>query len=97
MIRKRSGKDITDECFADFQKEINCIDTNTDDFILNSVIYIAPKKVTVVQREKRINDEIKNQYAIDNGWMLIRISYLDYDYIETILDTYFINNKGDVE
>ncbi len=53
------GKDITDECFADFQKEINCIDTNTDDFILNSVICIAPKKVTVVQREKRINDEIK--------------------------------------
>lgn len=45
----------------------------------------------------KINDEIKNQYAIDNGWTLVRISYLDYDYIETILDTYFINNKGDVE
>lgn len=43
----------------------------------------------------KINDEIKNQYAIDNGWTLVRISYLDYDYIETILDAYFINNKGD--
>ena len=41
----------------------------------------------------KINDEIKNQYAIDNGWELIRISYLDYDYIETILDNYFIKES----
>lgn len=32
-----------------------------------------------------IHDEIKNQYAKDNGWKLIRIPYWDYDNIEEIL------------
>lgn len=34
------------------------------------------------------NDLIKENYAIENGWMLIRISYLEYDNIENILDEY---------
>ena len=34
------------------------------------------------------NDNIKNQYAKDNNWTLIRIPYTEYDNIEQILDSY---------
>lgn len=34
----------------------------------------------------RIYDELKNQYAKENGWELIRISYWDFDKIEEILN-----------
>lgn len=34
------------------------------------------------------NDQIKNQYAKDNNWTLIRIPYWDIDNIEQILDSY---------
>lgn len=34
------------------------------------------------------NDQIKNQYAKDNNWTLIRIPYTEYDNIEQILDAY---------
>lgn len=34
------------------------------------------------------NDQIKNQYAKDNNWTLIRIPYTEYDNIEQILDSY---------
>lgn len=34
------------------------------------------------------NDQIKNQYAEDNNWTLIRIPYTEYDNIEQILDSY---------
>ena len=34
------------------------------------------------------NDQIKNQYAKDHNWTLIRIPYWDYDNIEQILDNY---------
>ena len=34
------------------------------------------------------NDQIKNQYAKDNNWTLIRIPYYDYDNIEQILAAY---------
>ena len=37
------------------------------------------------------NDKIKNQYAKDNNWTLIRIPYWDYDNIEKILDSYLKN------
>lgn len=53
------GKNITDECLKDFYNEVNCIETNVDDFILNSLISTAPKKVTVKQKHKFLNDEIK--------------------------------------
>ena len=33
-----------------------------------------------------IHDEIKNKYAKENGWKLIRISYCDYGKIEEILE-----------
>lgn len=53
------GKNITDECLKEFYNEVNCIETNTDDFILNSLISTAPKKVTVKQKQRFLNDEIK--------------------------------------
>lgn len=34
------------------------------------------------------NDQIKNQYAQQHNWTLIRIPYWDYDNIEKILDSY---------
>lgn len=34
------------------------------------------------------NDQIKNQYAKDNNWTLIRIPYTEYDNIEQILSEY---------
>ena len=38
------------------------------------------------------NDKIKNKYAKENGWRLIRISYLDLYNIEDILNNIFIKN-----
>ena len=43
------------------------------------------------------NDNIKNKYAIDNGWIMIRISYMDYDYIEEILDEYLLERDDNDE
>lgn len=43
------------------------------------------------------NDMIKNNYAIENGWTLIRISYQDYNYIEEILDDYLLKGIDDNE
>lgn len=34
------------------------------------------------------NDQIKNQYAKANNWILVRIPYWDYDNIEQILAAY---------
>lgn len=34
------------------------------------------------------NDQIKNQYAKANNWILVRIPYYEYDNIEQILDSY---------
>lgn len=39
-------------------------------------------------KQTQQNDNIKNQYAKDNNWTLIRIPYWDYDNIEQILDSY---------
>lgn len=36
--------------------------------------------------EMNINDELKNKYAKENGWKLIRIPYWDFDNIEEILN-----------
>ena len=39
------------------------------------------------------NDQIKNQYAKDNNWILVRIPYTEYDNIEQILDSYLEEKK----
>lgn len=52
------GKNITHECLNDFSREVTCTEANTDDFLLNSLISIAPKRV-VVKQKKMLNDEIK--------------------------------------
>lgn len=39
------------------------------------------------------NDNIKNQYAKDNNWTLIRIPYTEYDNIEQILAEYIEQEK----
>ena len=39
------------------------------------------------------NDQIKNQYAKDNNWTLIRISFTEYDNIEQILAEYIEQEK----
>lgn len=35
--------------------------------------------------KQQINDSIKNKYAIENGWKLIRIPYWEFKNIEDIL------------
>ena len=42
------------------------------------------------ERIKR-NDELKNEYCKNNSIDLLRISYLDYDNIEKMLDDYLSN------
>ena len=41
------------------------------------------------------NDMIKNLYAIEHGWWIIRISYHEYDYIEDILDECLLKEGND--
>lgn len=53
------GKNITNECLKDFYSENISGERNTDDFLLNSLISIAPKRVVVKQKEKILNEEIK--------------------------------------
>lgn len=53
------GKNITQECINDFNKEVVCTETNKDDFLLNSLISISPKRVTIRERNKKLNEEIK--------------------------------------
>lgn len=51
-------KNITRECLEDFNREVICTAVNPDDFLLNSLISIAPKRVVIIQK-KKLNDEIK--------------------------------------
>ena len=46
------------------------------------------KNMTGTLEKIIIHDEIKNQYAKNNGWELIRIPYWDFDNIENILNKY---------
>ena len=52
------SKNITQECLADFNREVICTETNKDDFLLNSLISIAPKRVNIKQKNKQLNAEI---------------------------------------
>lgn len=41
------GKNITDYCLDEFHSEINYNDDNKEDFVLNSLITISPKKIII--------------------------------------------------
>lgn len=53
------GKNITYECLDDFNKDVVCTETNKDDFLLNSLISISPKRITIMEKNKKLNEEIK--------------------------------------
>lgn len=52
------GKNITLQCIKEFNDEILSAETNIDDFILNSLISIAPKRI-VLRQKKMLQDEFK--------------------------------------
>lgn len=49
---------------------------------------MSAKEVQQLFEYTQQNDQIKNQYAKDNNWTLIRIPYTEYDNIEQILAEY---------
>ena len=49
---------------------------------------MSDKEVQEQFKIRQQNDKIKNQYAKDNNWTLIRIPYWEIDNIEQILDSY---------
>ena len=60
------------------------------------VDFSSKKSDKQVQEQFKIvqqNDQIKNQYAKDNNWTLIRISFTEYDNIEQILAEYIEQEK----
>ena len=52
------GKDITYKCIKDFNKDI-CFSEDRDDFLLNSLISISPKKIVIRQVRQNISNELK--------------------------------------
>ena len=44
---------------AEFNSEINCIANDKDDFLLNSLISIAPKRIIIKQKKNSLNEELK--------------------------------------
>ena len=52
------GKDITNKCIKDFNNEI-CFAEDRDDFLLNSLISIAPRKIVIKQIKQNISNEVK--------------------------------------
>ncbi len=59
IVIKGDGKDVTRECLTDFLTEKTSDESNIDDFLLNSLITIAPKRVNIVQKNRNINEELK--------------------------------------
>ena len=53
------GNNITKECIDDFKTEINYNENNVEDFILNSLITISPKKILIREKGRKLSDEIK--------------------------------------
>lgn len=52
------GKDVTEECLGYFEDDfVNC--ETLDDFLLNSLITIAPENIFIIQKNKTINEELK--------------------------------------
>lgn len=54
-----NGKNITEECMEDFKCDTLKYGIDNDDFLLNSLISIAPKRIFIKQKNKVLNDEIK--------------------------------------
>lgn len=52
------GKDVTSECLKMFNDELCSVYGNKEDFILNSLITIAPKKI-VIKHKKKLSSEFK--------------------------------------
>ena len=53
------GKNITERCIDEFNSEINCLVNDKDDFLLNSLISIAPKRIIIKQKNNYLNEEFK--------------------------------------
>ena len=53
------GKDITKECSDDFKTEINYNEKNVEDYILNSLITISPKRIFIKEKDRKLSEEIK--------------------------------------
>ena len=61
------GKDVTDECMEEYFSDINCDIGNKDDYILNSLIVIAPRKVkfhlTDDMPDKELTDTLRGVFG----------------------------------
>ncbi len=53
------GKNITEECREEFNREVLSKEANKEDFLLNSLISIAPKRINIKDCKNLLNDEIK--------------------------------------
>lgn len=52
------GNDITEECIGYFEDD-NVYCETIDDFLLNSLITIAPYKIIIIEKGKKISDDLK--------------------------------------
>ena len=52
------GKNVTLECLNGYNDELMCSKTNIDDFVLNSLIILAPKRI-VIKEKRNLKDEFK--------------------------------------
>lgn len=59
IIIMADGKNITERCIDEFNGEINCLVNDKDDFLLNSLISIAPKRIIIKQKNNYLNEEFK--------------------------------------
>ena len=61
------GKDVTDECVAEYISEISDGIENREDFVLNSLIIMAPRKVRFhiqgIAPDKELADTLKNVFG----------------------------------
>lgn len=53
------GKNITKRCVDEFNCEFDYVLNDKDDFLLNSLISIAPKRIVIIQKNSCLNDEFK--------------------------------------
>jgi len=53
------GKNITERCINEFKGEFDDVLYDQDDFLLNTLISIAPKRIVIRQRNNYLNDEFK--------------------------------------
>ena len=53
------GKNITERCINEFKSEFDNVLNDRDDFLLNSLISIAPKRIVIIQKNNYLNEEFK--------------------------------------